>query len=395
MRLETFVRSLAGLSFVLCAASCGGGDDDVAATLVSSIRVSPVEGAARALPGQVPALPAVGDGIDMDEVVTVTPASYEVLVERLIIGETVTVESDTGYYCSGDTIEIPVNETLDLASSTFQTVFESTLELTEDQLGQYKCLQLAVGGTADVTWAATVNGKAYDFSAPASAQTISLGWAGQIVALPEGEALDLTGAQPSGEDGGLTTTDSYTVGIVLDLNDSLLLRRISGGAGNDVVVEDLSPVGEPDSDLVILISNTPMMLPYVGVAQPVVDRYNLAFSATELAKLGLEATDSLSLRVNCVLGQSTEPLAADWTAHYGDTTSSIQLAFEPADPAREEITANTDPPGTYKIDDVGTDDAAVRDRALHFYEFQLANHTGTFAYGDDEQTVLEYTATKQ
>jgi hypothetical protein len=126
----------------------------------------------------------------------------------------------------------------------------------------------------------------------------------------------------------------------------------------------------------------------------VVESYMLAFSDTEKAKLGLEPDDALGLRVNCLLNESSDLMAVGWTPTYGDTTAGVGLAFEPASPAVLEITANTEPAGSYEIEDIDYAATEMRDRALHFHAFQLANHTGTFDYGDAAEIVLEYSATE-
>jgi hypothetical protein len=383
----------------LAAAGCsddedGEGSPSGAVSLKSAIYVSPIDGATHTRSADSPVPKALGDGLEPEENLSVTPSSYQVEVATLSIGERWEFVPDAGFACMGKVIEIPVDQTLDLAATTFAPVFESTLELTEDQLGQYTCMELQIGGSATVTWETTVNGKTYDYSDPASAQTLNLGWAGRIVALPEGVVLDITDAESTDEDGGVETSNTYTAGLVLDLNDSLLLRRIDGAPPEETIVEDLSPPESPNSDVVIVNSNTPMILPFVGSEEPSVEKYMLSFSETERAKLGLAADDTLAMRFSAVFNAAGELLTVDWTPLYGDSVAGIGLAFEPADPAMVEVTPNSSPAGSYQIDDADDPASGTRDRALHFHAFSLEDHTGTFDYGDDASIVLEYSATK-
>jgi hypothetical protein len=391
MKVGTVLHSLAGLLLLSFAVACGGSSDSEAIKLTSSIYVNAVDATPLKLSVPASARPAPGDGVEPEQVLSVTPSSYKVQVDWIQLGESWEEVDGSGPVCTGKLIQIDVNQTLDLASNTFQKVFESTLELTTEQLGQYRCVHLNIGGTADINWTATVNGKSYDFSEPAATQNIELGWGGRIVAFPEGVVVDITDAEPLDADAGTVVTGTYTAGIVLDLSNALVLWRRAQGPG-DVIVEDLSPPEDPGSDVVAVLSGTPIILPFFGSQQPIMERFELSFAAAEKAKLGLQAEQSLAMTFNAVLNDSMQLMVVGWNPRYGDATASVPLAFEPADAQLQRISANGD--GSYKIEDINSD-VVVRDRALHFPAFRLENHTGTFDYGDDANIVLEYTATKK
>lgn len=321
-----------------------------------------------------------GDGfINDDDQVSLTPAKLLLTIVDMTLWENYEIV-DNVVQGSGKNIQIEINSTKNLTElDTFTPIFNIDQEINADQIGTYKCLYLHVDDKSTVSGSVTVNGRTYSFND----QELSLGWGAIRIPLPDEAAISVT------ED------SEQTAGIVIDIEDALIVCRwdITNPeddmfVGGFYVMLDLNPH-------VVLAYNQPVILPFVGNAEPNVKRVSLDITND----IDFDTSNSNSdyyLRVLCILDENDNLMSAGWMPIYGDEQTgktANMTGFSPAMLYLQSIVKNAD--GSYKIDDINYGDTAVRSRALHFPAFQVGVHTGIFYYGDESFTdrkTAQYTA---
>jgi len=318
-----------------------------------------------------------GEGfINNYDQVSLTPAKLLLTIVDMTLWENYEIV-DNVVQGSGKNIQIEINSTKNLTElDTFTPIFNIDQEINADQIGTYKCLYLHVDDKSTVSGSVTVNGRTYSFND----QELSLGWGAIRIPLPDEAAISVT------ED------SEQTAGIVIDIEDALYIWRSDettlADCNSGCIMLDTNPS-------VLLAYNQPVILPFVGNAEPNVKRVSLDITNDNDFDTSNSNSDYY-LRVLCILDENDNLMSAGWMPIYGDEETgktANMLGFSPAMLSLQSIVKNAD--GSYKIDDINYGDSAVRSRALHFPAFQVGVHTGIFYYGDEsfsDRKTAQYTA---
>lgn len=289
-----------------------------------------------------------GDGLENDfDLVSYTPDSMQMTFHSISICQ------DDMTTC----IEIPAPvEPLELIGlDPFATIFDGEVEIELDQYGTYSHLHLAVDNQVHLSASFVVNGKTYEYEDI----QLELQWGG----------FDLELNNPLTVDG----SSELAIGVVLDLEDIMLLWRIEGGGDGVLVDAETSAY---------TVFNPPIILPYVGDTTPVLEQYFVTFNTDTFGDNSL-----YYLRVDLLFDGQGDVTVAGWCPVMVEGYNQ-NVGFEPAMLQVQEITkiSNT----VWGIKDIN-DDPTTLDRAMEFPAFELADHTGTLYYGTQ---TIEYDAIK-
>lgn len=350
-----FVFSLAMLVVLLPVVNCGDDDDarddDDDDSGVQAVTVRGVlqvtDSFSGGTAGGTKESKAPGDGLENDfDLVSYTPNSMKMTFHSITI------------YQDGETfIEIPApDEPLELIGlDPFATIFESDVEIEPDQFGVYSSLHLAIDGPITLSASFVVNGKTYEYEDI----ELELPWGG----------FDLDLINPVTVD----ENSEIVIGVVLDLEDILLLWRIDSGGDGVLVDEETNAY---------TVFNPPIILPYVGNAPPEMQQYYVSFNTDTFGDNSL-----YFLRVDFFFDGQGDMTVAGWCPVMVEGYNQ-NFGFEPAMLQAQEITKISDT--VWGIKDIGGD-PITQDRAMEFPAFELADHTGTLYYGTQ---TFEYEAIK-
>ncbi|GEM_PF-6223958 len=299
--------------------------------------------------------------------VSITPSKYEITLKNIILWENYK-EIDDKLYGEGKHIQVDIDKTTDLANhSALETVFRTEKDISSQQTGNYRYMELNFDELCKASGSVTMNGKSYSFEN----ETIKL--------LPDNLGVPLP------DDSHITIAESskVTTGVVIDIGDILLVRYTK------VYSEDAIVLNKADS--IILDYREPVILPYWGSDEPTMK--NLLLDITNDDTFDVNHNSNYFLKVFCVLDSAGDITYIDWIPVYGNAatgeTGNMDY-FEPAPVKLRSIEKNDD--GSYSIDDISNNDPWTSKRSLHFPAFKLENHSGTFYYGD-EGTADRKTAT--
>ena len=318
-------------------------DNSNSVTVIGVLQVSGnFEGGTATNKGKAP-----GDGLENDfDLVSYTPDSMKITFHGISI-----------YQDDNTAIEIPAPaEAIELIGlDSFATIFESEVEISEDQYGEYSSLHLSLNNNVTLSALFEVNGKTYEYEDI----QLELQWGG----------FDLNLINPVTVD----EASEIVIGVVLDLEDILLLWRIDSGGDGVLVDEDTNAY---------TVFNPPIILPYVGEVTPTMEQYYITFNTDAFGDNSL-----YYLRMDLLFDEQGDLTVAGWCPVMVEGYNQI-VGYEPAMLQAQEITKISDT--VWGIKDIN-DEPAAADRVLEFPAFELADHSGTMNFGEN---TYEYEAIK-